>query len=204
MKMAKKEGSFKLNIGSSRISAEQISVTPQKKKPCFCSKLEIPIKDIDADGFKIRFATKEDNVYFSNELLNDPDARFHLGSFGYEDDEFELSSYKATFILEDSYERKIGYVSIKAGTLTGFAYIGGFYILPFFRRRGHARRLLRFAENYIRSTWIGGGIDLFTIENEPMDRLLKSEQFFLSSDDKYKNFLNGKYYGEKRWVKLFY
>lgn len=174
------------------------------KQSLYETKMGIPLLKTDLEGFKLDFATREDNLFFANKLLHDFDGRFHLGSFGYEEDEFDNTSYKATFVLKTSLDQRIGFISVKAGTLTGFAYVGGLYVLSDYRRRGFARKLLRAAENYIRSTWIGGGIDLFTIENEVMDKLLRSEGFKLGSDDKFKTFLNGKYYGEKRWYKLFY
>lgn len=152
---------------------------------------------------KFRFAKEGDSSYFYNSVLAEKN-KIHrqVGIFGIDDQEFFGNSYKATFVAEIGGD-SVGFVKASGGDLTGFNYIGIFYVLPKFRRQGLGTELFKFIEKYLLNNWNAVGIDLYTIDNEPMDKLVKKTGYSLSGIYKKKYIVNGKSYDQKRWIKLY-
>ena len=157
-----------------------------------------------------RFATKEDSAFFANAILLENDTRIKLAQYGWDERDFDCDAWKVTLIASMSVRRgddyvieRVGYVSVKGGDIAGFNYIGGFYVLPEFRKQGVGRELLKRAQEFALDNWNAVGVDLYTIENTVMEHLVKLEGFKLEGVDKHKYHSNGKFYCQKRWIKLY-
>jgi len=151
-----------------------------------------------------RFASSDDNIIFHNLLLNDKNKTMRqLGISGMDLDHFSPSDYKATFVamLEDN--TMVAFAKVTGGGIAGFNYVATFYVRSKFRRQGVGTKLLEFVENYAKNTWQAAGINLYTIDNPPMDALVKKMDFKLSGILKRDYCINGKFYNTSRWYKLY-
>lgn len=150
-----------------------------------------------------RFATSEDAKYFYNLLLTEKNkVHRQLAAFGIDNNEFDGTSYKVAIAVMVKGER-VGFARLLGGDISGFNYIGLFYIVPAFRRKGIGTQLFNFIENYLINNWNAVGEDLYTIENPPMEKLVKKMGFVLSGVYKKKYSINGKYYSQSRWIKFY-
>lgn len=160
------------------------------------------------DKVTFRFAEQNDYRYFADIVLGEKfEVQKHLGLLGFDEDYFKCTEWRAIFIAEittDQNEKKrIGCISVSGGSSTGFNYIGITYIIPEYRRRGYGELMIYFANEYAKNTWNAGGIDLYTIENEGMDRLLQKMGFTNDGTEAKHYFLNGGFIGQKRWIKTY-
>lgn len=156
----------------------------------------------------IRFAEKSDYRNFANLVLDEPPViRKHLGLLGFDEDYFECSDWKAVFVAE--YEQPsgdvilVGCVTVSGGNSCGFNYLGLLYVHESYRDLGFGSKLLKYACDYAQKTWNACGIYLYTIENSGMDRLVKKHGFVNDGIEKKHYYLNGKFIGQKRWIKIY-
>ena len=150
-----------------------------------------------------RFAEASDYRYFADLVLNEPEmVKKNLGLLGFDDEYFKCSDWRVVIIAMNGKER-IGCVSVSGGNSNGFNYIGFMYVVPKWRRCGVGKQLIKFASEYAFTTWNAGGIDLYTIENEGMDRLLYKNGFVPDGEETKHYYLNGKFIGQKRWIKIY-
>ncbi len=148
-----------------------------------------------------RYGTDADEVFFHNKLLEGKDNGY-LGFHGVEVDIFKNNKYKVSIVVLAD-DKLAGFTILSSDDLVGFDYIDEIYILKEFRRNGIGTKLLEFAEDYCKKNWNGKGIDLYTLDNDPMELIVKKAGFKFSGYYKKKGFRHGKLYGQKRWFKLY-
>lgn len=153
---------------------------------------------------RFRFAESSDYRYFADLALNEPEeVKKHLGLLGFDEDYFKCTDWRAVLIAEMNGNERLGCVSVSGGNSNGFNYIGFMYVIPKWRRQGVGQKMIETACNYALTTWNAGGIDLYTIENEGMDRLLDKMGFTNDGIEAKHYFLNGGFIGQKRWIKTY-
>lgn len=148
-----------------------------------------------------RFAQPEDSTIFHNLLLADKTKVMRqLGITGINQDLFTHSDYKATFAaMVDA--TIVGFAKASGGDVNGFNYISIFYISSKYRKKGIGKELMQFVESYAKQNWNANGINLYTIDNPPMEGLVRKMGFKLSGTFKKDYCINGKYYNTSRWYK---
>jgi len=155
--------------------------------------------------FKItfRFARPEDTQYFYNLMLAEKKkVPKQLGLYGFDRDIFSMDNYKGVFVALRN-EEAVAYGRVISTTVSGFNYIALFYVIPKYRRQGIGSKLFNFLEEYAFTNWNAKGVEIITIDNPIMDKLVKKRGFSLSGIYKKNLFVNGKWYNQSRWYKLY-
>lgn len=159
----------------------------------------------DKIKLKFRFASGSDVEVFHNSLLEEKNKIMRqLGITGMDWDHFAANNFKATFVAQLEKEHTIvGFAKVIGGDSCGFNYIGTFYVRPKFRKKGIGTQLFKFVEDYAKNNFNAEGINLHTIDNPPMEALVKKMGFKLSGVYKKDFCINGKFYNTSRWLKLY-
>jgi len=156
-------------------------------------------------SFKItfRFAIPDDAKYFYNLLLKEKNKiSKQLGIYGFDNSEFNVDNYKCAFVALAN-DEPVGFAKVSGGDCRGFNYIGLFYVIQNYRKKGIGTQLFKFVETYAFNNWNAKGIELYTLDNVPMEKLTKKMGFSLTGIYKKNTYINGKYYNQSRWVKLY-
>lgn len=149
-----------------------------------------------------RYILPEDVMFIQNSLLNDPKAKVYLGMHGFDSENLESRHHKICLVaLADG--KVAGFVVVAARDYTEFNYIGELYVIKEYRRQGIGTALVKEAQKYAYINWLAKGIDVLTYENDPMERILKKDEFKFSGHYKKRKFHNGKFYGQNRWFKIY-
>src|SRR6185312_5282840 len=143
------------------------------------------------ERMKFRYSTYEDTKFFLNELIDNPKENLYLGFHGFEENSLKNSVYRVTFVAEGEVRRgddfiteRLGFVTIEGGSISGFNQICLLYVLPEFRKEGNGETLLKFAEEYILEHYPTIGIEVYTNDNDPMNKLLQKRDFMESGEMK--------------------
>lgn len=151
-----------------------------------------------------RFAQSDENKVFHDLLLKDKTKiTRQLGITGMDTEHFFPNDYKATFVAQTEDHTMVGFAKVIGGGVSGFNYIATFYIRAKYRRKGVGMQLFEFVEKYARNNWNAAGVNLYTIDNPPMNALVKKMGFSLSGVMKKDLCINGKFYNTSRWYKLY-
>lgn len=150
-----------------------------------------------------RFATPEDLKEINNILLNEePLVKKRLEIAGYEANLVDNDTWKVTIVgVIDDDIACVG--KVQGGSNTGFNYLGFFYVVPLCRKKNIGTEFMNYLISFSYNNWKAEGIDLFTIDNEPMEKLLNRFDFELSGVYEKKIIDNETSHDEKRWYKLY-
>lgn len=149
-----------------------------------------------------RYSTDEDSQKFFNALLIDTEAIDKLQMYGNRSELWRNDSANVCFTAFNQ-DGIVGFLRLNSADSTGFNYLADLYILPEHRKKKYGYELIKFAKEYSQRNWNAIGIDLFTIENPIMDRLIKKCGFTLGVNDKKRYYRHGKFLGQKRWYFLY-
>ena len=154
------------------------------------------------EGLNFRFSTSEDEILYHNSLLNSPEDCEKEDERGWNEDFIERNTWRVTLTATLG-TRVVGFLKMIGGSSTGFSYLQTVYIFPQYRKRGIGRELVKYAEDYMKRTWNGVGVELFTLDNKPMDTLIESEHWIKDGVALKRYFRNGRFIPETRWIKLY-
>lgn len=141
----------------------------------------------------IRFFEEKDYKWIKKCVLSDKNMRLRLGiKGGPSEDNFKNDSWNAAFVIGDNFG--FSYVSFYSYGLK--ACIRDLYIVKGKRRNGLGKKLLKHSIDYARECWGGNWIYALTIENKPMEKLLKKLNFKKIGTFKKWMYRNRKYYDQ--------
>jgi ribosomal protein S18 acetylase RimI-like enzyme len=150
-----------------------------------------------------RYATTADNDLLHNAALQeDSIVRTRLDFHGVDGDYCSSKQY-AVAVVACIDKEVVGFVKMSGVNLTGFNYISTLYVFPSFRRKGIGKRLLKFAVDYCSQTWPAIGVDIITIDNKPMEALIKKSGFKLLGTSKKHYYINSTFFNQTRWGKIY-
>lgn len=155
-------------------------------------------------NIKIEFVFDEKNLeVFKQALLFDDEAREKMNARGGSIHNFiKNDSWHSTFICK--YNKKPAGI-MRLGVISGFSlnFIDELYILPKFRNKGIAKKLLNFGIDYCDKSWDGHGVAVYTIENEKMESLLPKLGFKNRGTYKGLYNINNRHLSQSLWVKQY-
>lgn len=155
------------------------------------------------NNIKFRYATEKDRDFFADILLHDYDAKIRLDFIGgMEKLEWKTDKWNM-YIVGEIANKLIGFFYISTFSDRNMSRLCDLYIIKEYRGNGHASRLLEYAEDLTYRNWVANGIDVFTIDNKSMEKLLKTHGFKCKGIYKDYYCREGKYYSQKWWIKLY-
>jgi len=124
----------------------------------------------------IRLARKEDGELLQDILAKDILGKQKLNARGGIGNVVENDKWNASFI--DCEEDEVrGFIKISANSTDGSIYLNDMYVSSNFRRMGVATNLIKHALSYALDSWPANHYYAYTIENKPMEKLLKKFGF---------------------------
>lgn len=148
----------------------------------------------------IRLSKKDEGEEFANVLMDDRVGKAKLNYRGGSPLTFVNDMWTMTFVDRQDGEYR-AFVKVSANCQDHAIYLDDIYIVKKYRRTGLATRLIQYALSQAKDSWSYDYLYAYTIENKPMENLLRKMGF--KNRGTYKKFIyrNGEFLSQTLFMK---
>lgn len=144
----------------------------------------------------IKLATSKDLDFFKDYIVRDKDAYRVLGMTGIPDYSQENNRWNICFFIP-----KVGFIRAYYNSDPSNVYICGLYVMKSHRRMGVGKKLIEAVIEFAKMSWSYYYIYALTLENPPMENLLKSLKFYDAGTYGMSHRKNGKWISQTKWIR---